>query len=713
MEQVYAFSPDLTPETPGVRYAGFFPAHFLVRSRQTEGNAVLHEVKVFCELCSSQEACEHVRSLLERFGVEDTSPDGIVRFYREWLAPRKRLNEGLYTALTMEVPAREYGRTNAYTVSFLVIPHEQSYTVVCSCRGFSYRGLKKARENGLMLCTHAASAIAAVNKAEFLSEHLKRSLESQGPPEKIYLDRYQTNALMLSAAGETESKISLVQRTVESPQNRAEKESLRDLFSSQVLGQSTLQTLSQRGIAVAQSQELFLGKHFVRADKMPATEHQKAIMEKLRIAEKSVQVLRIQGRALRPNPNRETASQPQAYHIIRTYADKEGLSYRNLIRNEVLPPLPRVRFEIELGLPRESLSRLDLASRRLTYSGATWTPEFPEVVFSADASISIPGRTGIEVKTGWAEGRRETFVMLERVFSKLAELSACANSSCGLHVHLDAWNLNETVVAAYIAVWQALEKRVFDKVVDPTRINNRYCEFLQDRTLEYALLENPGSFPERARSLLHEAMPRFLREDRYRTLNTIPFSSALMEGRVDPRSKAYGTLEVRFLHVPRFRTRRDSPYSLIQPESAYRTAILTFFTVHGPYYVAVNGILNPQVFREFVNLLPVLESEVRYLYEAGRNGDFTPEKPPALSKLLYLMEFSEKNVPFELARFFAEAKNKDRSIQATPEETLSHRIKLVAWYKEGRRRSQQIQRRQTEQVVQRSEETLEPEYIRL
>lgn len=90
-----------------------------------------------------------------------------------------------------------------------------------------------------------------------------------------------------------------------------------------------------------------------------------------------------------------------------------------------------------------------------------------------DEDGSIPN-SGCEIKTNPASG--DIFIRrIEEMASALDEASADIDSSCGLHVHVDARDYSQWDVRRAIMLWSVVERTFFD-LAGKARISNDYCK---------------------------------------------------------------------------------------------------------------------------------------------------------------------------------------------------------------------------------------------
>lgn len=147
-------------------------------------------------------------------------------------------------------------------------------------------------------------------------------------------------------------------------------------------------------------------------------------------------------------------------------------------------------MEFEFTLPRDKTLELErklsnlLGSRFAGNSGRYHVTQYSKWQWGTDGSISSPmGYTGIELKTPiLSMTNNEDFVQLKAVLQLISDLGGKVNKSTGTHVHLSfgstavPMSLGQKLFDAY-GNW---ESNFFDRIVAPSRVNNRYCKSCRD-----------------------------------------------------------------------------------------------------------------------------------------------------------------------------------------------------------------------------------------
>jgi hypothetical protein len=137
--------------------------------------------------------------------------------------------------------------------------------------------------------------------------------------------------------------------------------------------------------------------------------------------------------------------------------------------------LPVYAFGVEFegaGVPRETLARL------LTDAGIPTADESYNHVtrdhFKVVHDGSVQGRSPFEVVTPKLFGA-EGFDQLATLCRVVRESGGDANASCGLHVHVDAWNCGIGDAQRLLALWRRISP-VVTRLVPPSRRNNYFCK---------------------------------------------------------------------------------------------------------------------------------------------------------------------------------------------------------------------------------------------
>ena len=93
------------------------------------------------------------------------------------------------------------------------------------------------------------------------------------------------------------------------------------------------------------------------------------------------------------------------------------------------------------------------------------------------SDCSIRGNQGFELVSPILEGNNG-LMQVEVVCQVLNTLNARINTSCGLHVHIDARDINTDGLKRVSKMWMKYEN-CFDTIVTPSRINNSYAKGLR------------------------------------------------------------------------------------------------------------------------------------------------------------------------------------------------------------------------------------------
>lgn len=100
---------------------------------------------------------------------------------------------------------------------------------------------------------------------------------------------------------------------------------------------------------------------------------------------------------------------------------------------------------------------------------------------TTDATVS----GGCEVVSPPLSGD-EGYRQLQLVCRALTEAGASINSSCGLHVHVEAGQMNREQIAAWVRLYAA-RQNAFDQLVAQSRRDNQWCRRWNTRLLESVL----------------------------------------------------------------------------------------------------------------------------------------------------------------------------------------------------------------------------------
>jgi len=95
------------------------------------------------------------------------------------------------------------------------------------------------------------------------------------------------------------------------------------------------------------------------------------------------------------------------------------------------------------------------------------------------SDCSIRGNQGFELVSPILEGDNG-LMQIEVVCQVLKTLNAKVNTSCGLHVHVDARDINTDGLKRVSKMWMKYES-CFDSIVTPSRRNNPYAKGLRSK----------------------------------------------------------------------------------------------------------------------------------------------------------------------------------------------------------------------------------------
>jgi hypothetical protein len=147
--------------------------------------------------------------------------------------------------------------------------------------------------------------------------------------------------------------------------------------------------------------------------------------------------------------------------------------------------------------------------------------------FKDDGSVS---GDGIELNTIPARGLAY-HKQIEVIGDNLKALGCRADSSCGLHVHIDASDYNGSDTFKLLNLWARIEGQVF-KMVKKSRMNGTYCRPMNNNDSR-RIIESKHLLENNTPNKVIDRFPP--RDGRYHALNTYSFSE-------------HGTFEFRLYH---------------------------------------------------------------------------------------------------------------------------------------------------------------------
>jgi len=111
------------------------------------------------------------------------------------------------------------------------------------------------------------------------------------------------------------------------------------------------------------------------------------------------------------------------------------------------------------------------------------------VAVVGDGSIRSEAGNGFEANTYPAGGERFRR-HVEAVCNALKQSKAWTNSSCGVHVHVDATDLGYRDLARLMCIYSRVERAMF-AVVDSARVESNYCRPVRERFTRALALQLP------------------------------------------------------------------------------------------------------------------------------------------------------------------------------------------------------------------------------
>ena len=195
----------------------------------------------------------------------------------------------------------------------------------------------------------------------------------------------------------------------------------------------------------------------------------------------------------------------QAYFLFCDLLSKQGVEYREyeglLRERRTVNLLPIYSFGVEFEMLVRNRQELE---RKLAQLGlpAFQTGYDHQMTNSwkigQDGSIrNEPGYEPVELVSPKLFGA-QGFDAVRKMLGAAGEIGSKVNSSCGFHVHVDAWNWDTGLMLEIAKVWAKIEAPVLWYLVSPSRRNNRYCKRLE--TDDLAMLAE-GHLTDRYKSL--------------------------------------------------------------------------------------------------------------------------------------------------------------------------------------------------------------------
>ena len=186
----------------------------------------------------------------------------------------------------------------------------------------------------------------------------------------------------------------------------------------------------------------------------------------------------------------EHLTDAQAYFLFQDLLSKQGVEYREyeglLRERQTVSLLPIYSFGVEFEmLVRDrqglegKLAQLGLPAFQTGYDHqmtSKWK-------IGSDGSIRTePGYAQVELVSPKLFGA-QGFDAVRKALGAANEIGSKVNSSCGFHVHVDAWNWDTALMLEIAKVWAKIEAPVLWYFVSPSRRNNRYCKRFETENL--------------------------------------------------------------------------------------------------------------------------------------------------------------------------------------------------------------------------------------
>lgn len=211
----------------------------------------------------------------------------------------------------------------------------------------------------------------------------------------------------------------------------------------------------------------------------------------------------------------EAQSGEQAYYAIRRGLELQGVRYVSLVgqlrRQEKVRLLPVWAFGVEIegvGAPQSGLTTALSGAGLPAFIGDRHSPEGGRWKVTYDGSVH--GDHPFELVSPKLFGD-PGFGQLRKACRATRAAGGGGNASCGLHVHVDAFNLSLQEIQKLARLWHAIERPILHRLVSPSRRHNSFCKPLDAATLASI---------ERARSTDSLGLI-----DRYRSLNVAAYDA--------------------------------------------------------------------------------------------------------------------------------------------------------------------------------------------
>lgn len=208
----------------------------------------------------------------------------------------------------------------------------------------------------------------------------------------------------------------------------------------------------------------------------------------------------------------EHLTNAQAYFIFNDLLERQGLEYKayesHLKEHGKISTLPLYSFGVEFeGLVR---SRTTLQEAMQSAGFLVWNTGYNHdrtEKWKIATDSSVRAENGFETmelvspKLFGVPG----FNSLKKALELWNGVGGKVNSSCGLHVHVDAYGWDINLMFELAKIWAKIEVPVLWYLVSPSRRGNRFCNYLN---ADYFHVLSRGNYPNRYFSLNVSAFAR-------------------------------------------------------------------------------------------------------------------------------------------------------------------------------------------------------------
>lgn len=181
----------------------------------------------------------------------------------------------------------------------------------------------------------------------------------------------------------------------------------------------------------------------------------------------------------------------QAYYAVRRGLELQGVQYAALVRHmrrqDRIRLLPVWAFGVEIegyNVERRALASAIVGAGLPVFDGGRTTSPNGSWKLTGDASIH--GIHPFELVSPKLIGQ-PGFNQLTRICETTRRAGGTGNRSCGLHVHVDAFNLGIDEIKNLARLWHKIERPILHRLVSTSRRTNSYCRPLDGATYSHIL----------------------------------------------------------------------------------------------------------------------------------------------------------------------------------------------------------------------------------